>query len=133
MLQVAGQGADVDSVRRVERDWLVAELRGDTARINCLLEPDYAEISFDAMLHHKADILAHAAARKGSNDPIPTIELTIIVHGTSATAYSVQSKHDLKGEAVKLYFADSFVFRDGGWHPYFSTNSVAAPRPKLKD
>ena len=132
-LQVPDQKLDEDSVRRVERDWLVSELRGDSARVGCLLEANYTEISLDGSLHTKADILEHAAKHKGSNDPIPTITLTIIVHGQSATAYAIQTKHDEKGQEVKVFFADSFGFHDGGWHPYFSMQAAAANGLKIQD
>jgi hypothetical protein len=132
--ELAGQKLDADSVRRVERDWLTAEIHGDAEHVACLLEDDYAEVAFDGAVHSKSDIVKGAAKHKGSTAPIPDITFTgIIVHGTAATAYSVQDKHDLAGKPIKLFFSDSFVFHDGAWHPYFSVNAAARDDLKVKD
>ncbi|HEV7164636.1 MAG TPA: nuclear transport factor 2 family protein [Gammaproteobacteria bacterium] len=133
-LQAPKQKLDEDSVRRAERTWLVAEFRGDTDTVACLLEPNYTEISFDGSIHGKAHILEGAAKAKGSTRPIPTVVWTgIVVNGNSATAYSVQDKHDMSGKPVKLFFTDTFIFHDGAWHPYFSVNASAVAELKIKD
>lgn len=133
-LQAPNQKPDADSVKRAERAWLVAEFRGDVDTVACMLEPDYTEIRFNGSLGHKEDILKGAAKAKGSTKPIPTVNWSgIVVNGNSATAYSVQDKHDLSGKPVKLFFTDAFVYRDGAWHPYFSVNASAMAELKIKD
>ena len=133
-LQALHQKPDADSVKRAERAWLVAEFRGDVDTVGCMLEPDYTEVRFDGSVGHKDDILKGAAKAKGSTKPIPTIEWTgIIVNGDSATAYSVQDKHDADGKAVRLFFTDTFIYHDGAWHPYFSVNAAAVADLKVKD
>ena len=133
-LQAPNQKADEDSVKRAERTWLVAELRGDTDTVGCMLEPNYTEIRFDGGVRGKADIVNGAAKAKGSTAPIPTVTWTgIVVNGNSATAYSIQDKHDMSGKPVKLFFTDTFIFRDGAWHPYFSVNAAAVADLKIKD
>lgn len=133
-LQAPNQKLDEDSVRRTERAWLVAEFRGDTDTVGCMLEPNYTEISFDGSIHDKAHILAGAAKAKGSTAPIPTVVWTgFVVNGNSATAYSVQDKHDMSGKPVKLFFTDTFIFHDGAWHPYFSVNAAAVNQLNVKE
>ena len=133
-LQAPNQKPDADSVKRAERAWLVAEFRGEVDTVDCMLEPDYTEIRFDGSIGHKADILKGAARTKGSTKPIPTVTWTgIVVNGDSATAYSVQEKHDMQGKPVKLFFTDSFIYRDGVWHPYFSVNAAAVAELKIRD
>ena len=132
-LQAPNQKQDEDSVRRAERVWLVAEFRGDTDAVGCMLEPNYTEINFAGELHGKADIMKGAAKAKGSTKPIPTVTWTgIVVNGNSATAYSVQDMHDMDGKPVKVFFTDTFVYHDGAWHPYFSVNASAVVGLKLK-
>lgn len=132
-LQAPNQKPDEDSVRRAERAWLVAEFRGDTDTVDCMLEPDYTEIRFNGTIGHKDDILKGAAKAKGSTKPIPTVTWTgIAVNGNSATAYSVQDKQDTTGKPVKLFFTDTFIYRDGAWHPYFSVNAAAVAELKIK-
>jgi hypothetical protein len=133
-LQAPNQKPDEDSVKRAERTWLVAELRGDTDTVGCMLEPNYTEIRFDGGIRGKSDIVNGAAKAKGSTAPIPTVTWTgIVVNGNSATAYSVQDKHDMSGKPVKLFFTDTFIFHDGAWHPYFSVNASAVADLKIKD
>lgn len=132
--QAPNQKLDEDSVKRAERAWLVAELRGDTDTVGCMLEPNYTEISFNGSVHDKAHILVGAAKAKGSTAPIPTVVWTgIVVNGNSATAYSVQDKHDMDGKPVKLFFTDTFIYHDGAWHPYFSVNASAVAELKIKE
>lgn len=133
-LQAPNQKPDEDSVKRAERTWLVAELRGDVDTVGCMLEADYTEIRFDGEVRGKAHILEGAAKAKGSTTPIPMVKWTgIVVNGNSATAYSVQDKHDMSGKPVKLFFTDTFIFHDGAWHPYFSVNASAVAALKIKE
>ncbi len=133
-LQAPNQKPDEDSVERAERAWLVAEFRGDVDTVGCILEPNYTEIRFDGGVRGKADILKGAAKTKGSTAPIPTVTWTgVVVNGVSATAYSVQDKHDMSGKPVKLFFTDTFIFHDGAWHPYFSVNAAAVADIKVKE
>ena len=125
---------DEQSVRDAEHAWLVSEMSGDTATLGCILDDGYTNLSFDGKTYLKADIVKHAATRKGKNLPVPVVVLTILVQGHSATAWSVQQKHDQDGKPITVYFADSLEFRNGAWHPYFSVDSVAAaPGLQIKD
>lgn len=133
-LQPADQKPDVDSLKRVERAWLVAEYRGDTDAIACILDPSYTEISVSGNIHHRVDIMNGAAKRKGNTGPIPTVDWTgIQVNGDSATAYSVSDHHDKDGKPLKLFATDTFLYHDGAWHAYFSVNAVAVDKLELKD
>jgi hypothetical protein len=130
--QLADQKQDEETLRRVERDWLVSELHGDVDRISCLIDAQYIEVGIDGKIGTKADILKGAAKNKGSNQPIPTVNWKFIVRGAAATAYAVQQRQDLDGKPVQVAFSDTFVFRDGAWHPYFSTQAVSSQPPRLK-
>lgn len=133
-LQAPDQKPDADSVKRAERSWLVAELRGDVDTVGCMLESDYTEVRFDGDVRGKADIVKGAARNKGSTAAIPTVTWTgVVVNGNSATAYSVQDKHGMDGKPLKLFFTDTFVYHDGAWHPYFSVNAAAVADLKVKD
>jgi hypothetical protein len=133
-LQVPNQKTDEDSVKRAERAWLVAEFRGDVDTVGCMLELNYTEIRFDGGVRHKQDIVNGAAKNKGSTAPIPTVIWTgIAVNGNSATAYSVQDKHDMDCKPLKLFFTDTFIYHDGAWHPYFSVNAAAVADLKVKE
>ena len=122
---------DEQSVRDAEHVWLAAEMGGDTETLGCLLDERYTNLSFDGKTYSKGDIVRHAATRRGKNLPLPVVVLTVLVQGRSATAYSVQQKHDQDGKPITVYFADSLEFRKGAWHPYFSVDSVAPP-PSLQ-
>jgi len=133
-VQARNQKPDADGVKLAERAWLVAEFRGGVDTVGCMLEPDYTEIRFDGTVGHKEDILRGAAKSKGSTKPIPVVTWEgIVVNGDSATAYSIQDKHDMSGKPVKLFFTDTLVYHDGAWHPYFSVNAAAVAGLKIKN
>jgi ketosteroid isomerase-like protein len=127
------QRADEDTIRRVERAWLTAEMRGDVATVSCLLADDYVNISMNGKRYSKRDILQSAAKRQGKNLPIPQVELTIVVQGNAATAYSIQHKHDGDGKPIDVYFADAFSFDGHTWHPYFSNDMALVSGLKITD
>jgi hypothetical protein len=112
------QKKDEDTIRRIEHDWLAAEVQGNTRFLECLLGPDYVNIGKDGKTHPGSDIIAHVAKNKGKHLDIPPIESTIVVHDDAATAYSSSKTHDKDGQLKDVHFVDAFVFKNGQWHPY---------------
>ena len=130
----ADQRPDEETIRRFERAWLTAEMRGDDDTVRCILADSYTNISMDGKRYGKAEIVAGAAKRKGKNLPIPTIELTVVMQGNAATAYSIQHKHDGEGKPIDVYFADALEFDGKRWHAYFSNDMMlTSGKVKIND
>ena len=117
-VQSPDQRRDAATLRRIERDWLTAELRGDTRFLTCLLLPSYVNIAKDGNTRPGSDIIAHAKRNAGKDRELPPIESTIVVHGDAATAYSRSRTRDQAGQWQDVRFIDSFVFVNGAWHAY---------------
>lgn len=117
-VQTADQRRDEATLRRIEHDWLTAELRGNTQFLSCLLLPTYVNIRKDGTTRPGADIIAHAKTNAGKDREIPPIESTIVIHGDAATAFSRSQTRDKAGALQDVRFIDSFVFVDGAWHAY---------------
>ena len=117
-VQTPDQRRDEETIRRIERDWLAAEMRGDARFLRCLLVADYVNIGKDGDKHPGSDIIAHALNNAGKHREVPPIESTIIVHGDTAMAYSRSKTRTQEGEWRDIHFIDAFLFRDDAWHPY---------------
>ncbi len=117
-VQTQNQRRDEDSIRRIEHDWLAAELQGNTRYLECLLPAGYVNIHDGGQTRGAADIIAHSAKNQGKHPDIPAIDTRVVLEGAAATAYSVTQTHDKDGQPREVRFVDSFTFRDGAWHPY---------------
>jgi ketosteroid isomerase-like protein len=117
-VQTPDQRRDEDTIRRIEHDWLAAEMRGDARFLQCLLTPDYVNMGKDGTKHPGSDVIAHARNNAGKHREVPPIESTIVVNGDAATAYSRSKTRDQAGAWQHVYFVDTFLFRNGAWHPY---------------
>ncbi|MEO7730430.1 MAG: nuclear transport factor 2 family protein [Kofleriaceae bacterium] len=117
-IQTQNQARDEATIRRIEHDWLAAEMRGDASFLQCLLMPDYVNIDKAGHKHPGSDIIAHALNNVGKDREVPPIESTIVVNGDAATAYSLSKTRDKAGVWRDVHFIDSFLFRNGAWHSY---------------
>lgn len=116
--QTPDQRRDEDTLRRIEHDWLAAELRGDTRYLECLLLPDYVNIRKDGTRRQRSELLARVGKNAGKRPDIPEIASIIAVHGDVATAYSSSQLPGKDGQVIDAHFIDSFVFVAGAWHAY---------------
>jgi hypothetical protein len=116
-VQTPDQRKDAETIRRIEREWLAAELRGNTRFLDCLLDPGYAVIvSKDNAVRTKAELLARVAAHGGATPDVPPLATTVVINGDFATAYSVLEGTKKNGEPYEARYVDSYFFRDGVWH-----------------
>jgi hypothetical protein len=118
VVQTPDQKRDEDTIRRIERAWLTAEMRGNVRFLQCLLTPDYVNIRKDGSKHPGADVLAMTAKNAGSEREVPPIESTVVVRGDAALSYSSSKTRTKDGQWQDIHFIDSFVFVDGAWRAY---------------
>jgi hypothetical protein len=122
---LADQKKDVETIQKLEKAWSMAFLSGDTEFEVCLLTADYMEIRSNGQIHHLDDELALAGKNKGKaagNVDLPASEVHI--HGDVAVAYGVSPERVVDGKKQRSYFADYYVWENGGWRAYFAQQTV---------
>ena len=118
---LAGESRDAATVLRLEREWSVAYLRGDTAFERCLLTPDFTEVMRSGAVKGLSDELGFAVKNIGQNVPIPDLPTPIVViHGDAAVAYA-----KVQGAAGVTVYADFYDWVDGRWRVYFAQQTPA--------
>jgi hypothetical protein len=122
---LANQKKDVETIQKLEKAWSMAFLTGDTEFEACLLTADFMEIRSNGQIHHLDDELAMAGKNKGKaagNVDLPASEVHI--HGNVAVAYGVSPERVVDGKKQRAYFADYYVWENGGWRAYFAQQTV---------
>ena len=125
---LADQKKDAATIQKLEKAWSIAFLTGDTEFEACLLTPDFVEIRSNGKIHHLDDELAMAGKNKGK--AVPNLDLptsTVHIHGDVAVAYGVSPEKIVDGKKQQSYFADYYVWENGGWHAYFAQRTVFFP------
>lgn len=120
------------AVMAVDKHWSIAELTGDTAWLDQMLLPEYRSVGNTGVAHPKADIVAGAAKRKGTD--LATAEQkmaayekehpygsSVVIHGNTA----VVSFYDpTLGPQKGVKSSDIFVYVDGRWHAMYSQHTA---------
>lgn len=112
--------SDTDVIRRIERRWLDAEFRGDTATLRALLVPEYRSVSSKGV-KDRPEIFATALRHAANHDTEPAyVDSQIEIHGgTAIAAFTVPDTS---------YSADVFIFEHGSWRAIYSQHTLYAPR-----
>jgi hypothetical protein len=129
-----------DETRRTEagviatdNHWSLAEETGDTAYLDEMLLPAYRSVNDDGTAYSKAQILAGAAKRKGTDLATAQNKLaayrsqhpygtSVVIHDNTAIA----SFYDpARGAQKGVKSSDIFVYVDGRWHALYSQHNPA--------
>jgi len=109
---------DVATIERLENEWSLAYLRGDTAFEQCLLTRDFREILRTGKVVFLPDELDLARNNQGKNLPLPTLpKPTVMLHGNVAVAYGTSTS---QGKTRETHYADYYLWEDGAWHAFFA-------------
>jgi hypothetical protein len=122
---LADQKKDTATIQKLEKAWSMAFLSGDTEFEACLLAADFMEIGSSGQIYHLDDELAMAGKNKGK--AVPNMDLpasTVHIHGDVAVAYGVSPEKIVDGKKQRSYFADYYVWENGGWRAYFAQQTV---------
>jgi hypothetical protein len=115
------QTHNVETIQRLENAWSTAYGTGDTEYEACLLTQDFMEIRGDGKINKLEDELAQAAKHKGQTPAAPSDRPLVHLHGDVAVAYGVSSSARMvDGKPYKRYYADYYVWKDGGWRVFFA-------------
>ncbi|MGB7641946.1 MAG: nuclear transport factor 2 family protein [Terriglobales bacterium] len=118
------QEKDAATVQHLENTWSIAFLRGNTELMRCLLVPEFTEITRSGQLKVLSDELVMTAKNQGKDLPIPDLpKATVLLHNNVAVAYGESRVTGPDGKAMARRFADFFLWEDGKWHAFFSSQT----------
>ena len=113
--------------------WSLAEMTGDTAYLEQMLLPQYESVNDDGTAHSKAQIVAGAAKRSGTD--VATANSKLAAYRKDHPYSSAVAIHD--NTAVVTYYdpaqgaqkgiksADIFIYANGHWHAMYSQHTEA--------
>lgn len=105
-------------ITALESRWLHAELTGDTAFLDGLLDPGYQVIVAQKdIVRTKHDLLERVRTKSPADAPakMPWLHTTVSVNGTHATAYSEMFVGEPGQEKSTARFVDFYELRNGRW------------------
>jgi hypothetical protein len=120
-------------VMATDDHWSLAEMTGDTAYLEQMLLPQYESVNDDGSAHSKAQIVAGAAKRSGTDIATANSKLsayrkehpyssTVAIHDNTAVATFYDPA---RGPQKGIKSADIFVYADGHWHAMYSQHTEA--------
>lgn len=119
--QLANQQKDAATIQRLEDQWSIAFLHGDTEFMRCLLIPEYTEITRSGELKYLRDELDMATRNRGRNLNVPELpKAEVLMHENVAVAYGLTNIQGPDGKPHPRRFADSYIWDNGRWRVFFS-------------
>ncbi len=110
---------DVEAtIIQLEKDWVAAIEKKDTATLDRLLADDFAGTSPTAHTYTKTNAIQEIKDAKYIVDKMDLDEASVNVYGTTAVSFTSQeekSKYDGKDISGHYHFTDVWVKKDGRW------------------
>jgi len=104
--------------------WLESEIHGDTSFLDCLLAPNYSDVSYLGSSRGRAALIETSQKHADPNKPIPpSVPQIATVNGDSAVVRNLWSG-SLNGKEVKVWLADTFVRTNGRWRAIYSQQTL---------
>jgi hypothetical protein len=116
-----------------DEHWSLAEMTGDTSYLDQMLLAQYESVNDDGTAHSKAQIVAGAAKRSGTDLATAKSKLadyrkahpyntTVTIHDNTAV---VTYYDPTRGAQSAIKSADIFVYENGRWHAMYSQHTEA--------
>jgi ketosteroid isomerase-like protein len=110
---------DVEAtIAQLEKDWVAAIVKKDTATLDRLLASEFAGTSPTAHTYTKSDAIADIKDSRYLVDKMDLDEVSVNVYGTTAVSFTSQeekSKYEGKDTSGHYHFTDTWVKKDGKW------------------
>jgi len=110
---------DVEAtIAQLEKDWVAAIVKKDTATLDRLLASEFAGTSPTAHTYTKSDAIADIKDAKYVVDKMDLDEVSVNVYGTTAVSFTSQeekSKYEGKDTSGHYHYTDVWVKKDGNW------------------
>jgi hypothetical protein len=132
---------DVEAtIAQLERDWVAAIVKKDTATLDRLLASEFAGTSPTAHTYTKSDAIGDIKDSKYVVDKMDLDEVSVNVYGTTAVSFTSQeetSTYEGKDTSGHYHFTDVWVKKDGNWQAVASHGTrydepAANEKPKVK-
>ncbi|NOT28112.1 MAG: nuclear transport factor 2 family protein [Acidobacteria bacterium] len=123
----AAPAEDVEAtITQLERDWVAAIIKKDTAAIDRLLAEDFNGTSPTAHVYPKSSAMDDLTKGNFVVDSMVLDEISVNVYGDTAVAFTSQeekSRYDGKDTSGHYHYTDVWVKKDGQWQVVASHGS----------
>jgi hypothetical protein len=129
-----GQQRDLEVLRRLEEEYLRAEIEDDTAIAGTILAEDYVGLRPDGSTTSKADVLSNLARHDRRRDPYQITATNMREHLFGDTACLTYTKIYTKPGSQAAYSENVLhllIRRNGIWRLQLSS-PLPAPAPRAK-
>ena len=110
---------DVEAtIAQLEKDWVAAIVKKDTATLDRLLASEFAGTSPTAHTYTKSEAIADINDSRYVVDTMDLDEVSVNVYGTTAVSFISQeekSKYEGKDTSGHYHFTDVWAKKDGNW------------------
>jgi ketosteroid isomerase-like protein len=110
---------DVEAtIAQLEKNWVAAIVKKDTATLDRLLASEFAGTSPTAHTYTKSEAIADITNSKYVVDKMDLDEVSVNVYGTTAVSFTSQeekSKYEGTDTSGHYHFTDVWVKKDGNW------------------
>jgi ketosteroid isomerase-like protein len=120
-------GQDVEAtITQLERDWVAAIVKKDTATLDRILADDYNGTTPTAFLYSKRMAIDDISKGTYAVDSMDLDEISVNVYGDTAVSFTSQeekSRYDGRDLSGHYHYTDVWVKRDGRWQTVASHGS----------
>jgi ketosteroid isomerase-like protein len=106
------------TITQLEKDWVAAIQKKDTATLDRILAPDFVGTSPTAHTFMKDDAIGDIKDSRYVVDKMNLDEVSVNVYGDTAVSFTSQeekSKYEGKDTSGHYHFTDTWVKKDGKW------------------
>jgi ketosteroid isomerase-like protein len=106
------------TITQLEKDWVAAIEKKDTATLDRLLASDFVGTSATAHTYMKQDAIGDIKDSRYVVDKMDLDEISVNVYGNTAVSFTSQeekSKYEGKDTSGHYHFTDTWVKKDGMW------------------
>jgi ketosteroid isomerase-like protein len=132
---------DVEAtIAQLEKDWVAAIVKKDTATLDRLLASEFAGTSPTAHTYTKSEAIADINDSRYVVNTMDLDEVSVNVYGTTAVSFISQeekSKYEGKDTSGHYHFTDVWVKKEGNWQAVASHGTrydepAANEKPKAR-
>jgi hypothetical protein len=108
----------------MRHQWLAAEIRGDSAFLECLIAPNYNDVDSRGGSRPRQSLVDYSVQHADANKPIPPpVPQIATINGNSAVVRNLWSGK-MGDKEVKVWLADTFVREGGRWRAIYSQQTL---------
>lgn len=110
----------------IEQRWIAALEQRDTAALDCILDPSFADTTWRGALIPKAEVMRALPSRPSSTLTLTELHPALIANVAIVRGVNTQSSGGKTVGSVR--FVDVFVYRSGRWQAVSAQETPLQPR-----